>query len=204
MYQDISEKKHWLDAWKVFYEPEESLEQNDPNAVTISSIDSSDGMPNSRVVLIKDVSQDGFIFYTNYESKKGQELFANNKASLTWWSRRQKKSVRVQGVVSKVSEKTSDEYFSSRSREAQISASISKQSEILESRDQLINEYNEFKKKHEGEPLSRPRSWGGMLLTPSKVEFWQSLDNYSDRLHDRVLFHLDGTNNCWKKERLYP
>ena len=198
MYQDISEKKHWFDAWKVFYEPEESLEQNDPNAVTISSVD-SDGMPNSRVVLIKDVSQDGFIFYTNYESKKGQELFANKKASLTWWSRRQKKSVRVQGVVSKVSEKTSDEYFSSRSREAQISASISKQSEILESRDQLINEYNEFKKKHEGEPLLRPPAWGGILLTPSKVEFWQSVDNYSDRLHERIVFRLDGS-----KQILYP
>ena len=198
MYQDISEKKHWFEAWKVFYEPEESLEQNDPNAVTISSVD-SDGMPNSRVVLIKDVSQDGFIFYTNYESKKGQELFANKKASLTWWSRRQKKSVRVQGVVSKVSEKTSDEYFSSRSREAQISASISKQSEILESRDQLINEYNEFKKKHEGEPLLRPPAWGGILLTPSKVEFWQSVDNYSDRLHERIVFRLDGS-----KQILYP
>ena len=198
MYQDISEKKHWFEAWKVFYEPEESLEQNDPNAVTISSVD-SDGMPNSRVVLIKDVSQDGFIFYTNYESKKGKELFANKKASLTWWSRRQKKSVRVQGVVSKVSEKTSDEYFSSRTREAQISASISKQSEILESRDQLINEYNEFKKKHEGEPLLRPRAWGGILLTPSKVEFWQSVDNYSDRLHERIVFRLDGS-----KQILYP
>ena len=107
--------------------------------------------------------------------------------------------MRVQGVVSKVSEKTSDEYFSSRSREAQISASISKQSEILESRDQLINEYNEFKKKHEGEPLLRPRAWGGILLIPSKVEFWQSVDNYSDRLHERIVFRLDGS-----KQILYP
>ena len=159
-------------------------------------------MPNNRIVLLKDITQDGFFFYTNYQSQKGKELFANGKGAMTWWSRAQHKSVRVQGLISKVDEKTSDDYFASRSREAQISASISKQSEILTSREQLQNEWNDFKEKHEGQDIKRPDHWGGICLKPSRVEFWQSVDNYSDRLHERIVFRLDGSN--WVKERLYP
>ena len=201
MSQDISQQKDWLSAWKIFYEPEESLEKVDPNAVSISSVD-SEGMPNNRIVLLKDITQDGFFFYTNYQSQKGKELFSNGKGAMTWWSRAQHKSVRVQGLISKVDEKTSDDYFASRSREAQISASISKQSEILTSKEQLQNEWNDFKEKHEGQDIKRPDHWGGICLKPSRVEFWQSVDNYSDRLHERIVFRLDGSN--WVKERLYP
>ena len=201
MSQDISQQKDWLSAWKIFYEPEESLEKVDPNAVSISSVD-SEGMPNNRIVLLKDITQDGFFFYTNYQSQKGKELFANGKGAMTWWSRAQHKSVRVQGLISKVDEKTSDDYFASRSREAQISASISKQSEILTSREQLQNEWNDFKEKHEGQDIRKPGNWGGICLKPSRVEFWQSVDNYSDRLHERIVFRLDGSD--WVKERLYP
>ena len=201
MSQDISQQKDWLSAWKIFYEPEKSLEKVDPNAISISSVD-SDGMPNNRIVLLKDVTQDGFLFHTNYQSQKGKELFANGKGAITWWSRAQHKSVRAQGLISKVDEKTSDDYFASRSREAQISASISKQSEILNSREQLKNEWNDFKEKNEGQDIKRPDYWGGIRLNPSRVEFWQSVDNYSDRLHERIVFRLDGSN--WVKERLYP
>ena len=201
MSQDISQQKDWLSAWKAFYEPEKSLEKVDPNAISISSVD-SDGMPNNRIVLLKDVNEDGFIFYTNYQSQKGKELFANGKGAITWWSRAQHKSVRVQGLVSKVDDKTSDDYFASRSREAQISASISKQSEVLESREQLIKEWNDFEKEHEGKRINRPEHWGGICLNPNRVEFWESVDNYSDRLHERIVFRLDGSN--WLKERLYP
>jgi len=201
MSQDISQQKDWLSAWKIFYEPEKSLEKVDPNAISISSVD-SDGMPNNRIVLLKDVTQDGFLFHTNYQSQKGKELFANGKGAITWWSRAQHKSVRAQGLISKVDEKTSDDYFASRSREAQISAAVSKQSEILNSREQLKNEWNDFKEKHEGQDIKRPDHWGGIRLNPSRVEFWQSVDNYSDRLHERIVFRLDGSN--WVKERLYP
>ena len=202
MSQDISQQKDWLSAWKIFYELEESLEKVDPNAVSISSVD-SEGMPNNRIVLLKDITQkDGFFFYTNYQSQKGKELFSNGKGAMTWWSRAQHKSVRVQGSISKVDEKTSDDYFVSRSREAQISASISKQSEILNSREQLQNEWNDFKEKHEGQDIKRPDHWGGICLKPNRVEFWQSVDNYSDRLHERIVFRLDGSN--WVQERLYP
>jgi len=201
MSQDISQQKDWLSAWRTFYEPEKSLEKVDPNAISISSVD-SDGMPNNRIVLLKDVNEDGFIFYTNYQSQKGKELFANGKGAITWWSRAQHKSVRVQGLVSKVDNKTSDDYFASRSREAQISASVSKQSEVLESREQLIKEWNDFEKEHEGKRIYRPEHWGGICLNPTRVEFWESVDNYSDRLHERIVFRLDGSN--WLKERLYP
>ena len=201
MSQDISQQKDWLSAWKAFYEPEKSLEKVDPNAISISSVD-SDGMPNNRIVLLKDVNEDGFIFYTNYQSQKGKELFANGKGAITWWSRAQHKSVRVQGLVSKVDNKTSDNYFASRSREAQISASVSKQSEVLESREQLIKEWNDFEKEHEDKRINRPEHWGGICLNPTRVEFWESVDNYSDRLHERIVFQLDGSN--WLKDRLYP
>ena len=201
MSQDISQQKDWLSAWRTFYEPEKSLEKVDPNAISISSVD-SDGMPNNRIVLLKDVNEDGFIFYTNYQSQKGKELFANGKGAITWWSRAQHKSVRVQGLVCKVDDKTSDDYFASRSREAQISASVSKQSEVLESREQLIKEWNDFEKEHEGKRINRPEHWGGICLNPTRVEFWESVDNYSDRLHERIVFRLDGSN--WLKERLYP
>jgi pyridoxamine 5'-phosphate oxidase len=201
MSQDISQQKDWLSAWRTFYEPEKSLEKVDPNAISISSVD-SDGMPNNRIVLLKDVNEDGFIFYTNYQSQKGKELFANGKGAITWWSRAQHKSVRVQGLVSKVDNKTSDDYFASRSREAQISASVSKQSEVLESREKLIKEWNDFEKEHEGKRINRPEHWGGICLNPTRVEFWESVDNYSDRLHERIVFRLDGSN--WLKERLYP
>jgi len=201
MYQDVSQQKDWLSAWKIFYEPEKSLEKDDPNAASLSSVDSA-GMPNNRIVLIKDVNQDGFLFYTNYQSQKGKELFANGKGAITWWSRTQHKSVRAQGLISKIDEKISDDYFASRSREAQISALISKQSEILNSREQLENEWNDFKEKHEGQDIKRPDYWGGICLKPSRVEFWQSVDNYSNRLHDRIVFRLEGSN--WVKERLYP
>ena len=201
MSQDISQQKDWLSAWRTFYEPEKSLEKVDPNAISISSVD-SDGMPNNRIVLLKDVNEDGFIFYTNYQSQKGKELFANGKGAITWWSRAQHKSVRVQGLVSKVDNKTSDDYFASRSREAQISASVSKQSEVLESREQLIKEWNDFEKEHEDKRINRPEHWGGICLNPIRVEFWESVDNYSDRLHERIVFRLDGSN--WLKERLYP
>ena len=201
MSQDISQQKDWLSAWRTFYELEKSLEKVDPNAISISSVD-SDGMPNNRIVLLKDVNEDGFIFYTNYQSQKGKELFANGKGAITWWSRAQHKSVRVQGLVSKVDNKTSDDYFASRSREAQISASVSKQSEVLESREQLIKEWNDFEKEHEGKRINRPEHWGGICLNPTRVEFWESVDNYSDRLHERIVFRLGESN--WLKERLYP
>ena len=197
---DISNYNNWLDAWNDFYEKEKELVELDPNAALVSSVD-AEGNPNARVILIKDVSNKGFIFYTNYQSQKGKELFHNNKGHLTWYSRAQGVSIRIQGEVQKIDASISDNYFASRDRNAQISASISKQSETVESREVLDAEFKKFADDYEGKEIPRPEHWGGVIIQPEKVEVWKSRDDYKTRLHDRIVFTL--SNDQWIKSRLY-
>ena len=198
---DISNYNNWLDAWNDFYEKEKELVELDPNAALVSSVD-AEGYPNARVILIKDVSNKGFIFYTNYQSQKGKELFHNNKGHLTWYSRAQGVSIRIQGEVQKIDASISDNYFASRDRNAQISASISKQSETVESREVLDAEFKKFADNYEGKEIPRPDHWGGVIIQPEKVEVWKSRDDYKTRLHDRIVFTL--SYDQWIKSRLYP
>ena len=201
MSNNISSYNNWLDAWNDFYEKEKELVELDPNAALVSSVD-AEGYPNARVILIKDVSNKGFIFYTNYQSQKGKELFHNNKGHLTWYSRAQGVSIRIQGEVQKIDASISDNYFASRDRNAQISASISKQSEAVESREVLDAEFKKFADDYEGKEIPRPDHWGGVIIQPEKVEVWKSRDDYKTRLHDRIVFTL--SNDQWTKSRLYP
>ncbi len=201
MSNDISNYNNWLDAWNDFYEKEKELVELDPNAALVSSVD-AEGYPNARVILIKDVSKKGFIFYTNYQSQKGKELFHNNKGHLTWYSRAQGVSIRIQGEVQKINASISDNYFASRDRNAQISASISKQSEAVESREVLDAEFKKFADDYEGKEIPRPDHWGGVIIHPEKVEVWKSRDDYKTRLHDRIVFTF--SNDQWTKSRLYP
>jgi len=201
MSNDISNYNNWLDAWNDFYEKEKELVELDPNAALVSSVD-AEGNPNARVILIKDVSNKGFVFYTNYQSQKGKELFHNNKGHLTWYSRAQGVSIRIQGEVQKIDASISDNYFASRDRNAQISASISKQSETVESREVLDAEFKKFADDYEGKEIPRPDHWGGVIIQPEKVEVWKSRDDYKTRLHDRIVFTL--SNDQWTKSRLYP
>ena len=201
MSNDISNYNNWLDAWNDFYEKEKELVELDPNAALVSSVD-AEGNPNAGVILIKDVSNKGFVFYTNYQSQKGKELFHNNKGHLTWYSRAQGVSIRIQGEVQKIDASISDNYFASRDRNAQISASISKQSEIVESREVLDAEFKKFADNYEGKEIPRPDHWGGVIIQPEKVEVWKSRDDYKTRLHDRIVFTL--SNDQWIKSRLYP
>ena len=201
MSNDISNYNNWLDAWNDFYEKEKDLVELDPNAALVSSVD-AEGNPNARVILIKDVSNKGFVFYTNYQSQKGKELFHNNKGHLTWYSRAQGVSIRVQGEVQKIDASISDNYFASRDRNAQISASISKQSETVESREVLDAEFKKFADDYEGKEIPRPDHWGGVIIHPEKVEVWKSRDDYKTRLHDRIVFTF--SNDQWTKSRLYP
>ena len=201
MSNDISNYNNWLDAWNDFYEKEKELVELDPNAALVSSVD-AEGNPNARVILIKDVSNKGFVFYTNYQSQKGKELFHNNKGHLTWYSRAQGVSIRIRGEVQKIDASISDNYFASRDRNAQISASISKQSETVESREVLDAEFKKFADDYEGKEIPRPDHWGGVIIQPEKVEVWKSRDDYKTRLHDRILFTL--SNDQWIKSRLYP
>ena len=201
MSNDISNYNNWIDAWNDFYEKEKELVALDPNAALVSSVD-AEGNPNARVILIKDVSNKGFVFYTNYQSQKGKELFHNNKGHLTWYSRAQGVSIRIQGEVQKIDASISDNYFASRDRNAQISASISKQSEAVESREVLDAEFKKFADKYEGKEIPRPNNWGGVIIHPEKVEVWKSRDDYKTRLHDRIVFTF--SNDQWTKSRLYP
>ena len=201
MSNDISNYNNWLDVWNEFYEKEKELVELDPNAALVSSVD-AEGNPNARVILIKDVSNKGFVFYTNYQSQKGKELFHNNKGHLTWYSRAQGVSIRIQGEVQKIDASISDNYFASRDRNAQISASISKQSETVESREVLDAEFKKFADDYEGKEIPRPDHWGGVIIHPEKVEVWKSRDDYKTRLHDRIVFTF--SNDQWTKSRLYP
>ena len=199
--KDILESKNWLKVWHHYYDPEEKLEQNDPNAICVSSVD-TEGMPNGRYVLLKDVSENGFLFYTNLKSQKGKELFGSKKGALTWWSRAQNKSVRVQGSVKQVSDEVANNYWSTRKEDAKISAILSKQSEEVTSRDQLEEEFTKLKIEYAGKEIPRPDHWSGLIISPQKIEFWEATDEYTSRLHNRFVFELQ--NDQWVTKRLYP
>lgn len=199
--KNILESKNWLTVWHHYYDPEEKLEQNDPNAICVSSVD-TEGMPNGRYVLLKDVSENGFLFYTNLKSQKGKELFGSKKGALTWWSRAQNKSVRVQGSVKQVSDEVANNYWSTRKEDAKISAILSKQSEQVTSRDQLEEEFTKLKVEYAGKEIPRPDHWSGVIISPQKIEFWEATDEYTSRLHNRFVFELQ--NDQWVTKRLYP
>lgn len=168
------------------------------HATNLSTVDES-GQPSSRMVLLKSISDEGIIFYTDYESLKGQMLTKNPKAALNFWWAKTDKQIRIQGVCIKISNKKSDEYFQSRPRESQISATVSLQSKEIKSYEGLVKEAEELHNISKGNGLKRPARWGGYLLMPNKIEFWK---NESNRLHKRELFTL--SSNKWKKTLLSP
>ena len=169
-----------------------------PHAMNLSTVDDT-GQPTSRMVLLKSLSDEGIIFYTDYESHKGQMLSKNSKAALNFWWAKTDKQIRIQGVCIKIPEKKSDEYFQSRPRGSQISATISFQSKEIKSYKSLVKEAEELHNISKGNGLKRPARWGGYLLMPNKIEFWK---NESNRLHKRELFTL--ASNKWKKTLLSP
>jgi pyridoxamine 5'-phosphate oxidase len=170
----------------------------EPNALSLATADNG-GQPSCRTVLLKGVLEEGFIFYTNYESRKGQELKENSKAAMLFWWREHERQVRIEGEVGKIPGELSSDYFNERPRGSRISAIISPQSEILESREQLEELYiNEEKKLAGSEPVC-PSYWGGFILKPNLFEFWQGRPN---RLHDRLQYSRNGEH--WKIERLAP
>jgi len=168
-----------------------------PEAMTLATA-TPDGMPSARMVLLKQVDEDGFVFFTNYGSQKAAELDANPRAALCFHWAVLQRQVRVSGSVARVSEEESAAYFATRGRGSQVGAWASKQSRVLERREVLEARVKEVDAEHEGDvPL--PPFWGGYRLTPERIEFWQGR---ADRLHDRLRFQRDGAG--WKTERLYP
>ncbi len=168
----------------------------EPNAMVLSTVDIN-GKPSSRVVLLKEFDSTGFVFFTNYNSKKGHDLAINPHACLNFWWGPLERQIRISGVIEKISEKESDEYFYSRPVGSQAGAIISPQSSEIESRAWLEQRLIEVQLKGD---IKRPAHWGGYKLTATEIEFWQGRSN---RLHDRLLYTKTGDNN-WEIKRLAP
>lgn len=183
-----------------WFDEAERAEINDPNAMTVATVDAS-GMPNARVCLLKGMDPRGFVFYTNFESAKGQELLANPKACLCFHWKSLKRQVRVRGLAEPVSAAEADAYYASRPMGSRIGAWASQQSRPLESRDVLIESVARFEKEFEGINPARPRYWSGFRVIPTEIEFWADMPH---RLHDRILFTREGPDMPWTKTRLYP
>ncbi len=180
----------------------DALQANEPepNAMTLATA-TPDGRPSARIVLLKGLDPTGFIFYTNYDSRKGRELDANTHAALVFNWMGLHRQVRVEGKVEKLLPEKSTQYFQSRPKESQIGAWASPQSAVIHDRSVLEEKVAALKKKYAGvEELPRPENWGGYLLRPDLVEFWQGRNS---RLHDRLQYSPDG-NNGWIIERLAP
>lgn len=170
-----------------------------PDAMTLATA-SKDGKPSARMVLLKGVDDQGFVFYTNYRSPKAKELEENPQAALVFYWTQLDRQVRVEGRVERVSAEESDDYFQTRPRESQLGAAASPQSEVIESRDVLETSWRELDELYRNCPVERPLHWGGYRLKPDRIEFWQ---NRTGRLHDRILYELQ-TDGSWTIKRLAP
>ena len=167
----------------------------EPNAMTLATA-TGGGKPSARVVLLKAFSKDGFVFYTNYHSRKGAEMAENNQAAILFYWDAMERQVRIEGVVEKVELRLSDEYFASRPYESRLSAIASEQSEVIPSRQFLEDRLEEVRNVG---IVKRPENWGGYVLKPQYFEFWQGRSN---RLHDRIVYTLE--NGAWAIKRLAP
>jgi pyridoxamine 5'-phosphate oxidase len=206
-YKDLREEYQWKPLLETTLNPdpfrqfeawfEEAIQQEkkDPNAMVLSTL-SSEGFPQGRVVLLKEIDH-GFIWFTNYDSRKGQDLDFTNKASLTFWWPSLERQVRINGLVEKISPEDSDRYFLSRPLGSQAGAIASLQSQLLENREILEERYANLVK--ENQAFVRPENWGGYRLVPVRFEFWQGRES---RLHDRLVVEKAGDD--WKHYRLYP
>lgn len=184
---------------KWFYEVEEFGNIEEVNAMTVSTI-GLDGFPKSRVVLLKKFNEEGFIFYTNYNSEKGKAIQNNPNICLSFFWHSMERQVIIKGIAEKTSEIISDNYFQSRPDGSKLGALVSSQSEVIPSREYLDDKLKELEKQFEGREIPRPDFWGGFLVKPLEVEFWQGRPN---RLHDRIRYkQLD--NFSWIIERLSP
>lgn len=169
----------------------------EPNAMDLSTV--QDGRPSSRIVLLKGVDHGGFVFYTNYDSRKGQEMANSPFVCLNFFWTLQARQVRIEGRIEKVKPEESDGYFASRPRESQIGAWASAQSTVLKSRSELEERIASLEREYEGKDIPRPPHWGGYVVIPDRIEFWQGRPN---RLHDRFLY--ENTTTGWMVFRLSP
>ena len=194
---DIDDPFELFEEW---FEVAKKKEINDPNALALGTA-SKDGVPSVRMVLLKGFDKDGFIFYTNLKSQKSKELKENPNATMCFHWKSLLRQIRIVGKLNQVDDKIADDYYSTRAYESRIGAWASKQSSILKSRDELLNNLENFKKKYsDKDKVPRPDHWSGWNLKPSSIEFWLDGDN---RIHERLKYTLDNNNN-WEKSLLSP
>ncbi len=184
--------KHWMSE-------AEKKEINDPNAVALATVNETN-QPDVRMVLLKEFNDNGFVFFTNLNSKKGSDLKKNPKASMCFHWKSLLRQVRISGDISLISNNDADEYFNSRPYLSKIGAWSSNQSKPMEKRDSFLNKIEEYKNKFSDQNnVPRPKHWSGFLLSPNKMEFWKDVEG---RLHQRLEYLKD--TNFWKKQILYP
>ena len=188
-----------IDLFKKWFADAEKSEINAPNAFSLGTA-TSDGRPSVRMVLLKGLSNDGFVFYSNFNSRKGNDLKKNPKASMCFYWENLKRQVCITGEVSVINSKEADEYYNSRSYESRIGAWASAQSDVMKNRDEFIKKIKEFKIKYpDKNKVPRPTYWSGWRLKPEQIEFWLKIEN---RAHQRLNYRND--NGKWNKEILYP
>jgi len=196
---EANAEQHPVNQFKKWFDDVLKAGFKEPTAMALAT-STRNGKPSARMVLMKEFSMDGFVFYTNYQSRKGKELAQNPQASLLFYWDKLERQVRIEGAAEKVSSNVSDEYFNSRPRQSRLSALASPQSKVIEGRGVLEKKMHELESKFSGmEKIPRPRYWGGYILKPVCFEFWQGRDN---RLHDRILYVL--SRGRWKMKRLAP
>ena len=189
-----------IQLFKLWMDEAKKSELNDPNALSLATSDKNN-FPSVRMVLLKDFSQNGFVFYTNLNSQKGNELKENPRVAMCFHWKSLLRQVRINGTVTQVDDDVADQYYNSRGYESRIGAWASKQSEELNNREQLINSIKEYKKKYNDEnKVPRPSHWSGWNLSPLSIEFWLDGDS---RIHERLRYTKDGAGN-WNKILLSP
>ena len=191
-------KSNPINQFNIWFNNALRLDVMEVNAMVLSTI-SKDGIPSGRVVLLKNIDYVGFTFYTNYNSSKGIDMKFNPNVSATFFWPELEQQIRITGTVKRLDSESSDIYFNSRPKRSQIAASVSNQSSLIDDRSVLENEVYRLEKLYKNKDIPRPDHWGGYLLNPSKIEFWQGRES---RLHDRCLYELHG--NEWKMNRLAP
>ena len=190
-----------IDQFRAWFDEAQDAELEEPNAMTLSTA-AADGTPSARIVLLKGLDEHGFHFYTNYDSRKGTELSQNPHAALTFLWKPLERQVRVAGRVERMPEEESTAYYHSRPRGSQMGAWASPQSRVIESRAELEDTLAEVKTEYEDhDEIPRPSHWGGYIVRPLEIEFWQGRPN---RLHDRLRYRRDDEESDWTLERLAP
>ena len=189
-----------INLFKYWFNEAKKIELNDPNAFSLATSDAK-GFPSVRVVLLKNYNENGFVFYTNLNSKKSLSIKENPRAEMCFYWKSLSKQIRINGTISQISDKEADDYYSTRSYGSKIGAWASKQSEVLESRTKLINSMEEYKKKYNDEKkVPRPKNWSGWRLLPKEMEFWMRAEN---RIHERLKYSKNSIGE-WDKFLLNP